>query len=65
MGTAVDRDDGDASGEPSYIDLQNDYMNDFVKNYETKLAEKKAKEVAKKVGLEKFIDDEETTDKES
>jgi hypothetical protein len=40
-------------------------MNDFVKNYETKLAEKKAKEVAKKVGLEKFIDDEETTDKES
>jgi len=67
MGTAVDRDDGDASGEPSYIDLQNDYMNDFVKNYENKLAEKKAKEVAKKVGLEKFIDDDakEETDKES
>lgn len=61
FGTAVEKDDISADGvDPSYIDLNNEYMNDFVKTYENKLAEKKAKELVKKVGLEKFmVDDEE------
>ena len=56
-GTAVEKDDTSVSGEPNYIDLNNDYMNDFVKNYEKKLSDKKAKDNAKKVGLEKFIEE--------
>src|SRR5210317_301184 len=59
-GTAVEKDDRTSEGEPNYIDLNNEYMNDFVKTYENKLAEKKAKENEKKVGLEKFMDEENT-----
>jgi len=59
-GTAVEKDDRTSEGEPNYIDLNNEYMNDFVKTYENKLAEKKAKENEKKVGLEKFMDEEDT-----
>lgn len=57
FGTAVEKDDAGVDGDPTYIDLANEYMNDFVKTYENKLAEKKAKENAKKIGLEKFLID--------
>jgi hypothetical protein len=55
-GTATDGAD-DASGEPAYIDLNNDYMNDFVRTYEKKMADKKKQQVKAKKGLEKFIDE--------
>ena len=59
-GTAVTKDDMDADGDASYIDLNNDYMTDFVKTYEAKMHEKKeAQRVKTKKGLEKFIDDDE------
>ena len=61
-GTAVENDGlGDGSGEPSYIDLNNDYMNDFVSNYEKKMHTKKQRAVKKK-GLEKFMGDEDSED---
>ena len=53
-GTATDGAD-DASGEPAYIDLNNDYMSDFVRTYEKKIEDKKKKQIKAKVGLEKFI----------
>jgi hypothetical protein len=56
-GTAVEKEEG-ASGEPLYIDLNNDYMNDFVSNYEKKMESKtKTQKKAKKKGLEKFYDE--------
>lgn len=59
-GTAVEKDDG-ASGDPLYIDLNNDYMNDFVSNYESKMQSKsKAQKKVKKKGLEKFYDESDT-----
>lgn len=53
-GTATDGAD-DASGEPAYIDLNNDYMSDFVRTYEKKIEDKKKKQIKAKIGLEKFI----------
>ena len=57
-GTAVDHAEGtvDTSGEPAYIDLNNDYMSDFVRGYEKKMEDKKKAQTKSKKGLEKFID---------
>jgi len=61
-GTAVEKESGE-SGEPNYIDLNNDYMNDFVSNYEKRIETKRKKSETKseksetKKGLEKFIDE--------
>tara|TARA_X000000950_G_scaffold131711_1_gene164249 strand:+ start:1871 stop:2437 length:567 start_codon:yes stop_codon:yes gene_type:complete len=59
-GTAVDRAEGtvDTSGEPAYIDLNNEYMSDFVRGYEKKIDDKKKAQIKSKKGLEKFIDNE-------
>jgi DNA-directed RNA polymerase specialized sigma subunit len=60
-GTAVEKEEG-ASGEPGYIDLNNDYMNDFVSNYEKRMETKsKAQKKTKKKGLEKFYGEDEGT----
>ena len=61
-GTAVEKEEG-ASGEPGYIDLNNEYMNDFVSNYERKMETKsKTQKKAKKKGLEKFYGENEEND---
>lgn len=60
-GTAVEHgDDDNGSGEPTYIDLNNDYINDFVSAYEQKMESKKKVATRSKKGLEKFMDDEDT-----
>lgn len=57
FGTAVETDDIDDTIDPSYIDLDNDYMNDFVTNYEKRIETKKKQQTKVKKGLEKFMDD--------
>jgi DNA-directed RNA polymerase specialized sigma24 family protein len=61
-GTAVDHAEGtvDTSGEPAYIDLNNDYMTDFVRGYEKKMEDKKKAQTKSKKCLEKFIDEDKT-----
>jgi hypothetical protein len=65
-GSAVDHAEGtvDTSGEPAYIDLNNDYMSDFVRGYEKKMEDKKKAQTKSKKGLEKFIDGDEKVEKE-
>ncbi len=57
QGTATEGGD-DATGDPAYIDLDNEYMTNFADAYEKKLEDKKKNLIKAKVGLEKFIESE-------
>ena len=57
QGTATEGGD-DATGDPAYIDLDNEYMTNFAAAYEKKLEDKKKNLIKAKVGLEKFIESE-------
>lgn len=66
-GTAMTKDDVDASGDAAYIDLDNDYMSDFVTSYEKRMEDKKQQQKAQKVkrGLENFYADDDDEDEDN